>query len=124
MGYRNDFREAQKEFNWSLPRVFVSWVFVLFFLFLIGFISTGGNLALFKFWAPKIENAKREVFENTQSYVHGKVDYLSRLKYQYQKTEGVQKEALKDLILSEASNVDNEKLPYDLQVFINQLKGN
>ncbi len=91
---------------------------------LCSFLATGGDLAIYRFWAPKQENAKREVFENTQSYVQGKTEYLSRLRYQYQTLpEGSQKAALRTLILSEASTVDNNKLPADLQLFIQQLKG-
>jgi hypothetical protein len=85
---------------------------------ILGFVMTGYDFASFKFWAPKYENAKRQVFENTQSYVQGKTEYLGRLRFQYQEAEGSQKDALRTLILSEASTVDSSKLPYDLQAFI------
>lgn len=88
------------------------------------FAATGFDYSMFKFWAPKYENARRQVFENTQSYVQGKVTQISRLRYEYQSASGAQKAALKQLILDEAANVDNTQLPVDLQVFINSLKEN
>jgi hypothetical protein len=55
--------------------------------------------------------------------VEGKSEYISRLRFQYQQADGAQKNALRTLILSEASTVDNSKLPADVQGFIAQLKG-
>src|SRR5579863_8950716 len=88
----------------------------------LGFLATGGDLAIYRFWAPKMENAQREVFQNTQGYVQGKTEYIGRLRYQDTLAKGDSKAALKVLILSEASTVDNTKLPYDLQAFLSQLK--
>lgn len=96
---------------------------ILVVSFVIGFITTGGDLITYKFWAPKQANAERVVFENTQGYVQGKVEYITRLRYNYETATGSQKDALRMLILDEASNVDNSKLPADLQVFILRLKG-
>jgi hypothetical protein len=90
-----------------------------------GFLATGGDLAIYRFWAPKQANAEREVFVNTNSYIQGKTDYLNRLRFEYTSSKDTeQKAALKTLILSEASNVDNSKLPNDLQGFIENLKEN
>ena len=87
------------------------------------FAFTGANFFTYKFWAPKQANAEREVFEQTQSFVQGKAEYIARLRFQYQSASGPQKDALRTLILSEASAVDNAKLPADEQAFISQLKG-
>jgi hypothetical protein len=94
-----------------------------FVLCVLAFAFTGANYTTYKFWAPKQANAERVVFENTQSYVEGKSEYISRLRFQYQQADGAQKNALRTLILSEASTVDNSKLPADVQGFIAQLKG-
>jgi hypothetical protein len=96
---------------------------LLILLYGIGFLATGGNLAIYRFWAPRQANAEREVFVNTNSYIQGKTDYLSRLRFEYQSAKDAdQKAALRTLILSEAANVDNSKLPTDLQGFIASLK--
>ena len=98
---------------------------VLALVYGAGFLATGGNLSIYRYWAPKQANAEREVFVNTNSYIQGKTDYLSRLRFEYQSSkDSDQKAALRTLILSEAANVDNSKLPADLQGFIASLKGN
>lgn len=89
----------------------------------LGFVVQGYDLSMFKFWAPKYENVKREVFENTQSFVQGKVSYLTTLRFQYSQASGDERKALRSLILSEASTINDDRLPPDLVVFINQLKG-
>jgi hypothetical protein len=107
-----------------MPKIFLAVVAFLFLMYVLGFLMTGGDLAIYKFWAPKQENAKRQVFENTQSYVEGKITYISRLRAQYTTAEeGPQKTALKQLIIDEASTVDNSKFPPDLQMFVQSLKG-
>lgn len=92
-------------------------------LFTMEFIFTGGDLAMYRFWAPKQENAKRVVFENTQSYIQGKQEYISRLRYQFLMADGAQKEALRMLILSEAATVDTTKLSPDVQGFLRVIGG-
>lgn len=92
--------------------------------FVLGFIATGGGLVTYKFWAPKQENARRQVFENTQSYVQGKIGSLSQDRLAYESSDpGPQKQALRTMILSEAAQIDNAKLPADLQSFVSSLKG-
>jgi hypothetical protein len=123
--YRNGFREIQREAYWSLPRIALGLLALTLVCYGLGFVATGGDLAIYRFWAPKMENAKREVFENTQSYVQGKTEYLSRLRFQYQNAQpgSAQQASLRSLIISEAALVDNAKLPGDLQAFVNQMKG-
>src|ERR1700730_7137121 len=121
--YREQFREVQRETFWSIPRVFLALLMVMGLMYVLGFLATGGDLAIYRFWAPKMENAKREVFENTQSYVQGKTEYIDRLRFQYQQAEprSSQQAAIRQLIVSEASTIDNSKLPADLQGFIQQM---
>lgn len=89
----------------------------------IDFAGNAYGLWSYTFWAPKQANAERKVFVNTNSYVQGKIDYLSRLRLAYKSSDSpTQKAALKETILTEAANVDNDKLPPDLQAFINDLK--
>jgi hypothetical protein len=93
----------------------------LVLIYTLGFLATGGDLAIYRFWAPRRANAERVVFENTQSYVQGKVEYLNKLRFQYQDDP---RPALRMMILTESSTVDNNNLPLDLQGFIQNLKEN
>lgn len=92
-------------------------------IFALGFIFTGEDLISYMFFAPKYANVQREVFQNTQSFVQGKAEYLGKLRYQYLMADGPQKEALKSLILSEASTVDMNKMPPNIQGFVRTLEG-
>lgn len=96
---------------------------VLLLLYGLGFLATGADLAIYRFWAPKQENDRRVVFANTKSYVQGKIEFLTRLEYQYKTAQtNDRRAALRSLIVSEASNIDNDKLPLELQGFIQSLK--
>ena len=99
-------------------------IFLIVFVVLygIGFLFTGADYWMYKFWAPKQANVEREVFKNTQSFVDGKTSHLSMLRLDYKTAKGEQKAALKEMILTEAAQVDNNKLPLDLQLFIQQLR--
>jgi hypothetical protein len=103
----------------------VGWVALgLVGIMALTFILNAMGWANFAFWAPKYEDTKRDVFENTQSYVQGKAAHLTQLRLEYESTESDnRKAALRTMILSEAANVDRTKLPTDLQLFLNRLEG-
>lgn len=125
MSYRTDFNEVQKETYWSIPRIFAVVLLVVTLGYGLAFLATGGDLAIYRFWAPKRANAQREVFKNTQSFVDGKITYLSQLRLQYMEAEpgSPSQSALRTMIVTEASTVDEDKLPPDLAAFVNSLKG-
>ena len=96
---------------------------VLFLIYVLVFFATGGNLAIYKFWAPKLQEARRDVFEQTQSYVHGKNSYIARLRLQYDSSSGgPQKEALRRLVITEAETIDEVNLTPTNQAFVNNLR--
>jgi hypothetical protein len=121
--YREQFKEIQRETYWSMPRIFGALVIGMILLYGLGFMATGGDLAIYRFWAPKRANAEREVFVNTNSYIQGKVSHLTQLRLDYEQADGAQKATLRTVILTEAAQVDNSKLPSDLAGFIAGLKG-
>ena len=123
MSYRTDFKSCEREVFFTLPRVALGLIVVLCIVYGLGFLSTGGDLAIYRFWVPKQENARRQVFENTQSYVQGKVEYLGRLRQQWMDADEGHKASIRMLVITEASTVDNDKLPIDLQGFVASMKG-
>jgi hypothetical protein len=71
------------------------------------------------------ENAKREVFEQTQSYVEGKRQSALKYYQEYQKADESQKRGLKGIISQDFVNFDEEKyLTGELRVFIHNCKYN
>lgn len=121
--YRDDFNQIQSNTYWSFPRVAALVLLVLLAMYALGFLATGGDLMIYRYWAPKQAAAQREVFENSSSYVQGKIGYISLMKLQWETADPAHKAALRTMILTEASSVKPEFLPADQQAFINQLKG-
>jgi hypothetical protein len=123
--YREESKDVQGNFYWSAPRVALALLMLMLAFYGIGFLATGGDLAIYRFWAPKQENARRVVFEQTQSYVEGKIGSLSqeRLAYESAVAGSAQQKSLRTMIITEASTIDNYKLPADLRSFIVGLKG-
>ena len=78
------------------------------------------GLGMKRYFAPKHAEVNREIFENTQSFVHGKAQYLSRLRMQYEDEDvsPAKKKSLRILIKSEASQIEAALLPKDLQRFL------
>lgn len=81
----------------------------------------GSDFFMYKVFAPRFEEVRREVFENTPSYVQGKNTYLARLRAEYEVADGIQKEALRRLILSEAETIELENLTPGNRSFIHNL---
>lgn len=77
----------------------------------------------YSFFAPKYEDARRTVFENTQSFIEGKKQELIKYRLEYMRSEdAAEKEALRITIISSMANVDRSKLPMDLQQFLISLR--
>lgn len=77
----------------------------------LGFFGTAIDFASFKFWAPKFENVKRETFEQTQSYVEGKRQDLSRYHHEWAMAKDpADKKAIESVIRQQFSNVKPERI--------------
>lgn len=88
----------------------------------LGWIFTGNNLLMDKFFAPKQEQVRREVFEQTKSYNQGMVQELQNMQFEYIKATPEQQKALRSIILHRAADYPADKLPADLYSFIEELK--
>jgi hypothetical protein len=97
--------------------------FVLLLVYALGFLATGGNLAIYRFWAPKMANAQNQVFHHTQAFVDGKNTYIVRLCNEATQAEGAQKVALNSEIQQEASTIDPTELNPAAQACVSQAKG-
>lgn len=76
----------------------------VFILNAMGWIS-------FKTWGPKWEEARRETFENSTSYVQGKQTYLVRLWREWSDADGGQRTAICAVARHEASTLDAKYIP-------------
>lgn len=123
MSYRDDFKSAESHAWWTLPRVVLAGVFGLALLYGAGFLMTGGDLAIYSFWAPKQANAENQVFHNTQAYTDGKNIQVSRLCKEAAEATGPVKEAYNNEILTEVQTMDYNKLSPGNQTCVDKAKG-
>ena len=82
------------------------------------------DLAWKRFFLPKQENIKRQVFEETQSYVHGKVQDLAKYKLEYEQSTGDEQEAIRQIIIFRFAEFDETKIKStNLRNFLIQTRG-
>ena len=80
---------------------------ILVAIFLIGLAGLG----YYKFFEPRKENIRREVFEQTQSYTHGNVRALAKYYEEYNKSNSIEdKEAVRQVILFNFAEFDESKI--------------
>ena len=88
---------------------------VILVLFVLGVVSFGVSAIGFGnywFWAPKNEQVRREVFENTKSYRDGLRRDFDNLYLSYeQEKDPDAKAAIKSVIRHRADGVDPELVP-------------
>lgn len=124
--YRDGVREVEREGWWTLPRILL--VLVVFVLVGGGltFVSTGVDLANYKFWAPKQQEAQRQVARHSQSFVDGMNINLGKQIEEYQEASAANDiphmTALRVRILDESRQIDLNLLDSDIHAFINDLK--
>lgn len=87
-------------------------------------IAQGNDFFLYKVFAPKYEQVRRETFEQSKAYNQGMVQELQNMQFEYVKASPEQQKALASIILHRAADYDVNKLPPDLAEFINQLRRN
>ena len=93
---------------------------VLIVVFSLGLFGLGWK----KFFKPRHENINREVFEQTQSYVHGKIQDLAKYYEEYNKTNIESREAIRSLILIRFAEFDESKIRSPkLKTFLTNMRG-
>lgn len=101
--------------------------FALFILVVLGlsWAIMGNGFFLYKYFAPKQEQVRREVFEQSRAFNQGMVQELQNMQFEYLKQKDQKaKDAMASIILHRASgyNLNDPIVPADLRSFIEQLK--
>lgn len=82
-----------------------------------------GGLSWKRFFAPKHEDVRREVFKATRSYNEAKLQELIRYRLEYLRaTNETEKAALASTIRHTFAEYDESKLPSELATFLNDIK--
>ncbi len=85
-------------------------------------IFQGNDFFLYKAFAPKYEQVRRETFEESKAYNQGMIQELQNMQFQYEQADPEHKSALASIILHRAADYPLEKMPEDLRSFIEKLK--
>jgi hypothetical protein len=85
-------------------------------------VFQGNQFFLYKYFGIRTENVRREIFEQSKAYNQGMIQELENMQLEYIKAPPEGKKAMASIILHRASEFDQDRLPYDLKVFIAQLK--
>lgn len=121
--YRDEFKRAEGEFYWSAPRVLLAFLTVMLASYGIGFLATGGDLAIYRFWAPKQEAARRQVYEQTKSYRQGSTQRLNTLCGQVSTADNDHKILINDVISQEFSEWNVSDVPDYLRGCLARARG-
>lgn len=80
-------------------------------LFALIFLANEWEIFGIRFWGVRKENAKREVFENTQSYVEGKRQELVKLHHEWMMTkDSDDKKIIENSIRHSFANFNPDKI--------------
>lgn len=86
-------------------------ILALICLGVVTFAAGGFNLLYYKVFAPRYEDVRRDVFENTQSYIHGKITDLAKIKWEYDNsTSKVARKALQQRVLHDFAEFPADKI--------------
>jgi len=98
--------------------------FILFIVLMLGlgWIATGNDFFLYKYFAPKQEAVRREVFEQSKAYNQGMIQDLRAYQVAYINADTNHQAALANVILHQFADYPYDKLPYDLQQFMQTVR--
>lgn len=82
----------------------------------------GNDFFLYKTFAPKYEQVRRETFEQSKTYNQGMIQELQNMQFDYAQADSAGKAALAPIILHRAADYDVNRMPADLRSFVEQLK--
>ena len=92
-------------------------------LFLLIFISNEFEIFGVRYWGVRKENARREVFEQTQPYVEGKRQELIKLHHEWNNADADGKLAIEATIRMSFANFDESKIEQsELYSFLKSIK--
>lgn len=108
--------------DFSVGKV-VGFVVLFFVVFLVSaWLFQGNDFFMYKIFAPKYEQVRRETFEQTKSYNQGVAQELNKQYTEYQSASDAGKQAIAAVVLHQVADYDVEKLPPHLRQFVNQLR--
>lgn len=94
-------------------------------ILLLSWAVVGNDFFLYKYFAPRQEQVRREVFEQSRAFNQGMVQELQNMQFEYAKQKDPKaKDAMASIILHRASgyNLNDPIVPAHLRSFVEQLQ--
>jgi hypothetical protein len=103
------------------PVMNIIWGIVIFLIVsvCIDWFVQGSNFFMYKFFAPKQEAVRREVYEQTKSYKQGSIQRLGTLCSQIATADSAHAPMLNDIITQEFVEWDTTAVPQHLRKCLN-----
>lgn len=119
------FGSGYEEVDIPIGKIILLALLAIVIIYALGFAATGGDLAIYSFWAPKQAAAENKVFHQTQQYTDGKAVHLIELCSNEAAAEprSAAQRAFAGEIRVEAGTIALNQLPPDVQDCIAQAKG-
>ncbi len=118
MSYQDD----QVDFDFTPRRIAVGGLILLLLCTGLGWFIEGDEFLLYKFFAPRREAVRREVFEGTKSYNDAMAQELRSAQMDYIKGSPEQRAAIGSVVTHRVAGYDRSKLPPDVQAFVRQVE--
>jgi len=85
-------------------------------------VLVGGGYYLYRWAAPKYEEAQRQTYEQSRQHVEGTVQDLMRYRVKYQEADDTHKVTIRSLVLRRAQDIDRADMPEELRQWIETLR--
>ena len=90
----------------------------------VTWLGQGNDFFMYKVFAPKYEEVRRQTFEQTKSYSQGMIQELQNMQFDYVKANPEHQSMLASIILRRAADFDlrQPQVPTELRQFVEQLR--
>ena len=85
-------------------------------------VFVGNDFFLYRYFAPRREAVRRQVFEQTKSYTESMNQELVNMRFQYEQAAPAHRAALRSLILRRVADFNPADLSPDNRDFVSQLR--
>lgn len=107
-----------------MTKIVLGFLGIIALMFGLAWAVEGNDFFMYKYFAPKQEAVRREVFEQSKAYNDGMSQQLDKERLEYIKLTPDQKAAERSIILHQFSGYDTSHLTFDQNQFLNQLERN
>jgi len=121
--YRDDYREIERDYFWTLPRFLFAAALGLASLCVIGFGLNYFGYTQFAFFLPKYEQVRRNTFEQSQAYVEGQRRDIQNLRMDWLDATGDRKAAIRSIALQRIAGLPESAMSPEVIAFRNELMG-